>query len=200
AEPDVSDAEEHEVTELEADEAEAHAPGAGGDVDELFARLRAEREASVAKARQVVDADADADAEVAPEPAAGGGDESDRGEAVEEVEAAATDDDTEGTQDDGAIADDRAGGDVDRVPAEFLADEDALTARADALGPLGTKLNRALKRRLADEQNELLDLLRRSGTTTAAELLPDLAVQVDGYAGLATKHLQAAAVAGGEAA
>lgn len=178
-----AEVEDHEATELDADEADAHTPG--GDVDELFARLRAEREESVAKARQVVDGGADA-AEV----------EDDTDEAVDAVDAA---EDTASVDEpvEEAQADGRPGGDVDRVPAEFLADEPALLARADALGPLETKLNRALKRRLADEQNELLDLLRRSGTTTAAELLPDLSVQIDGYARLAEKHLQAAAAAAG---
>ncbi|HAS13015.1 MAG TPA: hypothetical protein DCS55_21280 [Acidimicrobiaceae bacterium] len=184
-----AEVEDHEATELDADEADAHTPG--GDVDELFARLRAEREESVAKARQVVDAGTDA--------AEAEDDTDDTDEAVDAVDAA---EDTASVDEpvEEAQADDRPGGDVDRVPAEFLADEPALLARADALGPLETKLNRALKRRLADEQNELLDLLRRSGTTTAAELLPDLSVQIDGYARLAEKHLQAAAAAGGQVA
>ncbi|HEY1116983.1 MAG TPA: hypothetical protein VGE43_04720, partial [Acidimicrobiales bacterium] len=93
-----------------------------------------------------------------------------------------------------------AGGDVDRVPAEFLADEETLTARAEALTPLEGALNRALKRRLADEQNELLDLLRRSGATTADTLLPELSTQAGGYVAVAEEHLAAAARAGGEAA
>ncbi|MCO8125597.1 DivIVA domain-containing protein [Acidimicrobiia bacterium EGI L10123] len=201
AEPEAeadAEVEDHEATELDADEADAHTPG--GDVDELFARLRAEREESVAKARQVVDAGTDA-AEVEPDAVAAADD--DTVAAVDAVEDDTVEGDTVAAGDEPAEeaqAEDRPGGDVDRVPAEFLADEPALLARADALGPLETKLNRALKRRLADEQNELLDLLRRSGTTTAAELLPDLPVQVDGYARLAEKHLQAAATAGGQAA
>lgn len=195
-EPDVDD---HDVTELEADEADAHAPGSGGDVDELFARLRAEREESVAKARQVVEAGPDADVDAATEPD-DAADAPDTPAADEVADAQAEDAETDDAGTGDAGADDRAGGDVDRVPAEFLADEDALIRRADALGPLETKLNRALKRRLADEQNELLDLLRRSGTTTAAELLPELAVQVDGYARLAEKHLLAAAAAATQSA
>ena len=184
AEGTETEAEDHEVSELEADEADAHAPGSGGDVDELFARLRAEREESVAKARQVVEAGPDTDTDSEPDDAhTVAADEAEDSEPAEDAEI------------DDPGADDRAGGDVDRVPAEFLADEEALTGRADALGPLETKLNRTLKRRLADEQNELLDLLRRSGTTTATELLPELAVQVDGYARLAEKHLLAAAAA-----
>ena len=75
------------------------------------------------------------------------------------------------------------------MPVEFLAAEEALATRAEALSPVEASLNRALKRRLADEQNELLDLLRRSGATTADTLLPELATQVGGYARLAAKHL-----------
>jgi len=197
-EADVPD--DHEVTELEADEADAHAPGSGGDVDELFARLRAEREESVAKARQVVETDAASETDTDADTEVDGAADARTDEVAEPADAVAPDDVGDGEQAEDAQADDRAGGDVDRVPAEFLAEEEALTARADALGPLETKLNRALKRRLADEQNELLDLLRRSGITTAAELLPELSVQVDGYARLAEKHLLVAAAAGSQAA
>ncbi len=167
------------VTELDADEAEEHAPG-GGHVDALFARLRAEREQSVAKAREVVQGD-DATADDAPP-------ESDEAQPTVAGES-------EGDVPEGAPAEGR--GDVDRIPSEFLADDDALAARREALAPLDTALNRALKRKLADEQNELLDLLRRSGTTTATDLLPELAVQAGSYAKVAEKHLRAAAVAGG---
>lgn len=178
-------------TELEADEAEEHAAGAGGDVDELFARLRAEREQSVAKARELVGSEPEG------EPTADG--------AEAEAEPV-VDEDAQPESDQADAADDvveperESGGDVDRVPAEFLADEVALEARTEALKPLDTALNRALKRRLADEQNELLDLLRRSGATTADTLLPELSTQVDGYARLAEEHLRAAAAAGGIAA
>jgi DivIVA domain-containing protein len=200
ADPDADPADEtdhagDQPTELDADEAEEHAAGSGGDVDELFARLRAEREQSVAKAREVVGAEPAPETDPADvvEPA---------DEPADEAADAGAD---EGTDDAGVVADEAepavdARGDVDRVPAEFLADEGALTTRAEALSPLEVALNRALKRRLADEQNELLDLLRRSGATTADTLLPELAAQVGGYARLAEKHLRAAATAGGDAA
>ncbi|MFP5322178.1 MAG: hypothetical protein ACLGIC_10075, partial [Acidimicrobiia bacterium] len=96
-----------------------------------------------------------------------------------------------------ASADGGPTGDVDRVPPEFLADEADLAHRAEALEPIERALNRALKRRLADEQNEVLDLLRRSSTTEPGTLLPDVDGQVGGYAALATEHLRAAAGAGG---
>jgi DivIVA domain-containing protein len=178
-------------TELESDEAEEHAAGAAGDVDELFARLRAEREQSVAKARQVVGAEANP----APEAVTDGAEVED--EVAEEPDA----DVQPGNETaDAAESERESRGDVDRVPAEFLADETALESRTEALTPLEGALNRALKRRLADEQNELLDLLRRSGATTADTLLPELSAQVDGYARLAEEHLRSAAAAGGSAA
>lgn len=194
-------------TELEADEAEEHAAGAGGDVDELFARLRAEREQSVAKAREVVGSGpegepsaegAEAAVEDEVEVEVGDGPIADAGEQAEPVEAH----DVDGVDgvDDVEDSERESGGDVDRVPAEFLADEAALEARTEALKPLDAALNRALKRRLADEQNELLDLLRRSGATTADALLPELSAQVDGYGRLAEEHLRSAAAAGGAAA
>jgi len=150
-----------------------------GDVDALFARLRAEREQSVAKAQEVL-------AGAGEEPAAPTPD----GPAREPAEAP-VDEPAPVAADGGAPA-----GDVDRVPAEFLADEESLARRAEALGPLADRLNRALKRRLADEQNELLDLLRRSGSTDPADLLPDEGEQVQAYARIAGKHLAQAASAG----
>lgn len=180
------------VTELDADEAEAHETGPPddldpgdlpadaptGDVDALFARLRAEREESVAKAQQLLEAEPE-EAEAV-----------DESEGVEEAEVApAVEAEPEPER--------QRGGDVDRLPPEFLAPEAELERRADALRPLTDTLNRALKRRLSDEQNELLDLLRRSGSTVADELLPALDAQVEGYASLARRHLATAAAAGG---
>jgi hypothetical protein len=142
---------------------------AAGDVDALFARLRAEREESVARAQEVLGATGDTDTDPAPE-------------------ADATAD---------VAAEPSRTGDVDRVPSQFLAGEADLERRREALAPLEAKLNRDLKRRLADEQNELLDLLRRSATTDPAQLLPDLDAQVRSYAAVAAAHLAAAAAAGG---
>ncbi len=200
-----------EPTETEADEAEQHedvdAEAPGGGVDALFARLRAEREESVARAQGVLGPAAEPaatepapDAEEAPdlEPSPGSGAEIAAAvEAETDVEAADADDDAAGED---ATSTAERGGDVDRVPAEFLADEAELARRAEALGPIESRLNRALKRRLADEQNELLDLLRRSGSTSADELLPAADAQIEVWAGLATKHLAAAAGAGVAAA
>jgi len=163
----------------------------GGDVDALFARLRAERSASAAKARQLLD---DAD-EAAVE---SGPDEEEPVAAAPDGEALADDASADDIADTAPAAD-RAP-DVDRVPAEFLATEEDLARRADALGPLDDALRRALKRHLADEQNELLDLLRRTGSTAPADLLPEAETQVSGYAHIARAHLVAATAAGAGAA
>ncbi|HEU5084313.1 MAG TPA: DivIVA domain-containing protein [Acidimicrobiales bacterium] len=188
-------------TETEADEAEQHEQVdlevPGGDVDALFARLRAEREESVARAQEVLEpaAEPEPDTELAPEP-----ESEEVAEAPVAVEAPGAVDaggDEEATQP--AESAGERGGDVDRVPPEFLADEADLARRAEALGPIESRLARALKRRLSDEQNELLDLLRRSGSTTADELLPAADEQIAVWAGLATKHLAAAAAAGAAA-
>ncbi len=64
---------------------------------------------------------------------------------------------------------------------------------------LETSLSRRLKRHLADEQNEVLDLLRRTGATTVDDLLPDADVHVAGYAELAVGDLSGAATAGAAA-
>jgi DivIVA domain-containing protein len=155
----------------------AGAAAPAGDVDALFARLRAEREQSVARAQEVLAADGSLDAPAEPV--------------------------TDEARQEPPVAEqppEPAAGDVDRVPAEFLAGEELLVRRAEALGKPGSALNRALKRRLADEQNELLDLLRRTGSIDPDDLLPDGEAQVEAYARLASKHLATAAAAGaGEA-
>jgi DivIVA domain-containing protein len=194
-EPDEAPAEDEPV-EAAAEDVPA------GDVDALFARLRAEREESVARAQEVLGADeevAAADDEPAEEGTGEAPTDDELPEPVEaDVTAHATDSEAVGTEDlDAGVT--TASGDVDQVPVEFLATEEQLGRRAEAIKPLQDRLNRALKRRLADEQNELLDLLRRSASTEPGDLLPDEEAQVAGYARVAQKHLAGAAVAGAEA-
>jgi len=179
--PPVEELDPAPVDPEEPVEAAAEEAAAPGDVDALFARLRAEREESVARAQEVLgEADDDEDDQAGSEPATldAGSDEVPGAEDVPAVTA----------------------GDVDRVPPEFLASEADLDRRTGALRPLEEKLNRALKRRLADEQNELLDLLRRSSSTDPATLLPSLDDQVAGYAVIAERLLADAATAGGSSA
>ncbi len=91
-------------------------------------------------------------------------------------------------------ADDGTG--FERVPAELLADEESRTQRAAVLDRLDKALTRALKRHLADEQNVVLDALRRSESTDLADLLPAADVHIAGYAAVAAVELTAAAEAG----
>ena len=162
----------------ETDDVDDPAEESGNDVDALFARIRSERAESVARAQQVLSAgESAADETAEPEP-----------EVEPEVETAPE-----------PAADETAAPDAasqDRVPAELLADAEAIEIRASAVAKLEKSLSRALKRHLADEQNEVLDALRQSESTDAADLLPARDAQVDGYADVAIDDLAAAAEAG----
>lgn len=74
--------------------------------------------------------------------------------------------------------------------------EGALEGRDDLLDNLESGLTRALKRVLGDEQNEVLDSLRRVGVSAGAAVLPDADVQTAGYSDAALPWLQQAARAG----
>lgn len=81
------------------------------------------------------------------------------------------------------------------------ADDDAeptpFSRRDEAIVPLIVSAARKLKRVLADEQNEVLDLLRRKEPVTdLATLLPDTDEHVATYAGAITDELLSAAAAG----
>lgn len=130
-------------------------------VAELFARIRADREHAVDHARAVL--------AVAPEPVAGAG----VGDADTEPEA---------------LAEDPTGA---PAPAEAVDDEvgtGLLARRDELLAPVHDDLVRRCKRALQDEQNELLDRLRRQpGTASAAagapeQVLAPLSVQVTDWA------------------
>jgi len=144
--------------------------------DDLFARMRAERKASVAHANEVL-----AEGSSAPD-----------GPGVDPATPA------------------RATPDGDEPPAEPGATPDA----DDAASAIATAfeqrdgdveaheraLTRALKRALGDEQNQLLDDLRRAkGVPGIDVLLPSAEEQAGRYATAATRALSAAAAAGGGA-
>jgi cell division septum initiation protein DivIVA len=80
-----------------------------------------------------------------------------------------------------------------------------LAARDDALGPVNRTLSRKLKRALSDEQNELLDGIRRQkGTPTLEAVIPSLEEHLDRYREVARPQLLDAAgigarLAGGDA-
>jgi len=92
------------------------------------------------------------------------------------------------------------------VPAAEVEDEEAesqtesgVDTVAEAVVPLILSASRKLKRVLADEQNELLDLLRRKEPVrTLDDLLPWEADQSARYSAAVEKDLVAAAVAGAQ--
>ena len=128
-------------------------------VDELFARIRAERPAS---RRGAAAPEAPADAEEArDEPADEPGEEpGDEPEVVEDPEVL------------------------------VLRERDATLATVER------ELGRRLKRVLADEQNEVLDLLRRGKSVTFAEVVPASDAHADRFAIAAGPDLDAAAAHG----
>jgi DivIVA domain-containing protein len=80
-----------------------------------------------------------------------------------------------------------------------------LRQRDELLAPTERELGRRLKRVLADEQNEVLDQLRRGGTVDFADVVPPPDEHVDRYAIAAGAQLdqaaaQGAALSGGEVA
>ena len=88
-----------------------------------------------------------------------------------------------------AVAPEAAGDDV--------TDENVLARRDQLLDPVETELTRALKRVLQDEQNEVLDRLRRTRSAADDAVLPEPPAQVGRYATAAAPFLERAAAAGG---
>ncbi|MBW3575700.1 MAG: hypothetical protein KY450_12670, partial [Actinobacteria bacterium] len=137
------------------------------DVEELFARLRAERAAAVARAEAVL-----ADAPPAPGP----------GETVASTNGSAPSPATPGDQ--GAL-----------TPTS--GDEDLLQARDADLEVVERSLTKALKRVLVDEQNEVLDVLRRKGGgVPLMELLPGPSDHTARYLAVVGPELRTAAAKG----
>lgn len=129
---------EPDADELALDDDTGHA------VDDLFARLRADRDAAVTEARSAIES------------------------ATTEAEA--------------------------ERPADA---DDLIDARDEAVGPIERNLARRFKRVLDDEQNEMLDALRRlrRGADTAS-LLPDADVALDAYLDVVHEELTHAVAAG----
>jgi DivIVA domain-containing protein len=86
--------------------------------------------------------------------------------------------------------------------AEPTSEDELVQQRDEVLAPLATALVRKLKRSLQDEQNEVLDRLRRHGShrPALAVAFPDGVDQRARYIDGATEHLRAAMVAGSESA
>lgn len=171
------EASEADTTEATVDDGDhpAEEPAAAGsgpedeqDVDDLFARIRADREDSVARAQAVLSGDGDgADASEA---------ELSQDEAGETADA----------------------GDVERVPSEYLARGDVYEHRRELIDAQFKELSRTLKRHLADEQNEVLDALRRTESTALDDLLPREDEHVAAYAKAAEPVLSAVAQSAAE--
>ena len=81
---------------------------------------------------------------------------------------------------------------------DHVADETARARRDELLEPVEADLVRAFKRVLQDEQNEVLDNLRRQRHASAAAVLPDTTVQRGRYEAVAGPVLERAAHAGAE--
>ena len=94
---------------------------------------------------------------------------------------------------DGAAEDEAAEDDAAEEVADSDPDTDLLDRRDTALEEVEKQLARRLKRVLADEQNETLDLLRRTkGTPTAEGVLPAETDHQERYRGAALDDLSAA--------
>ena len=153
-----------------------------------------------------------------PGPAEATGDGPAPGDAPASDDAPAPDDDVEPSVDDifarlrgdtaEPVGDDSAPADDSAADAEgpSAPDEPAGTPEASAfatrdevLEPIDKELGRRVKRTLADEQNEVLDLLRRAKPTGVDDLLPDSAAHAARWAEAAAESLADAAAAGAAA-
>jgi DivIVA domain-containing protein len=165
------------------------------DVDELFARIRASREAEVAKAQEVLaaggaapDEAADADAVVA-EAAAQAESETDEEFEVETAVDGA---------DQGQGVPSADSGEPATEEASATSDDQALLERRDGITDAAEKQAvRKLKRVLADEQNEVLDRLRRNPKSGLGDLFPEPGEHAERYASAVRSDLDQAAQRGG---
>lgn len=196
--PELADSDNDEARESAADEAVAAAEGGGAPsrppadtVDALFARLRSGRAERVAGAEAALGtadrSNGNGVAAAAPEPPGPDDAASAPPPPAAEPAAAATTPVGDAvaalvTVEDVAVH--RGGG----------AEREELLARRDSMvDPIATALSRRLKRLLADEQNEVLDALRRSGV---ADALPDPVEHLGRWAHSVGPELAEAAAAG----
>lgn len=85
---------------------------------------------------------------------------------------------------------------VDPLTSADAVPDASFAARADAVAPIDKELRRRLKRALADEQNEVLDLLRRAKPKGVDDLLPSVDDHAARWADAAIPPLDAAATSG----
>lgn len=171
----VEPAEEPAVGEAPDASVEAHAPapdeeGEGGSsVDDLFARLRAGQDEEPSEPTDPAETEVTIDVEVLEVEVVEVGEHE-----VLEVVA-----DPEGTS--------------DHEPA---GERTPFSERDELLDPIDKELGRRLKRALADEQNEVLDRLRREKPRGVDDLLPDADEHAARWAEVAASSLTDAATAG----
>ena len=158
------------------------APAAAGEVDALFAKLRASRQGSAAP-EQVPEQVPETDAEV---PVADPADQ-DEGPEPDESPAVGSDQGV-GTARDGGDDDEGDGPPEEQNPQALRRDE--------LIDPIVTTLSRRLKRTLQDGQNELLDALRSNGSRWSIDLLPDEKEHIDSVSTAAVPALEQSAAAG----
>jgi DivIVA domain-containing protein len=155
-------------------EAPVPVEAAAPSVDEIFSRMRAERETAGA----------------GPEEASSEAQKSDDDVTVEDG-APAEAEPTDASADDAVVADEHVG------PGADAADETALQRRDEVLEPLSAQLVRKLKRALQDEQNEVLDRLRTArGKAQPDVVLLSVVDQARRYRDVAEPLLARAAQAG----
>jgi hypothetical protein len=165
----------------EAAEEEEEARSAPGRVEELFARIRAAASSPSLQAHRVVPAEPasapveSADAGTGAPADAGAGAEADAAPGPASAVPIAETQDTA----------------VSAAPAQAgeIFDEAARSRRDELLEPVEADLVRQLKRALQDEQNEVLDRLRRRRRATAADVLPDVPAQAERYQAAAIPSL-----------
>jgi vacuolar-type H+-ATPase subunit E/Vma4 len=177
---DTGDATGEEPVEGSPEPDEGPAPAAAGEVDALFAKLRASRQASGTPEPEPVP-ESEVEAAVAPVADQDGGPEPVRSRDVASDQGADTARD--GGDDDG---DD--GPPEERSPQALRRDE--------LIDPIVTTLSRRLKRTLQDNQNELLDGLRSKGSRWSIDLLPDETEHIDSVSTAAVPALEQSAAAG----
>ncbi len=144
-------------------EADVSKPG----IDELFARLRADRQESIARAQAVLHEEDEPAQEPVQEELPG------PEELVPEEP-------------------------VQEEPSVQVFDDDRIFQERDrVIEPIEQQLTRNLKRVLMDDQNEMLDLLRRlSPTAELTDLLPDMNTHIQRYASAAEPFLHEVSTAG----
>jgi len=105
---------------------------------------------------------------------------------------------------DSAAGEGDSGEGVEEVGSQAAADtgpeRQVFAERDAAVEPLAKELSRRLKRTLADEQNEVLDLLRRAKPKGVDDLLPTAADHAARWAGASSGPLAEAAAAGASGA